>query len=195
MAANNIASLGELLDEIEEAKGERDEISVGSIFKAAGERSFGPLLLVPGLIGVSPLSGIPGMPSLIGLMVALITSQILMGRDEVWLPQWLLRRSVSRRRFEKAMRLLRKVASFVDRLIKSRLESFAGSKAKYVIAACCLLVSLAAPFMEVVPFAITGVGAAVSAFGLGLLARDGLLALLAFGFCIATAVATFIGIS
>lgn len=195
MAANDVASLEELLDEIDEAKGERDEISLGRVFKAAGQRSFGPLLLVPGLIGVSPLSGIPGMPSLIGLMVALITGQILIGRDEVWLPQWLLRRSVSRRRFEKAMRILRKVARFIDRLIKSRLEFFAGSTAKYIIAACCLLISLAAPFMEVVPFAITGVGAAVSAFGLALLARDGLLALLAFGFCIATVAATVMGLS
>ena len=43
------------------------------------------------------------------------------------------------------------------------------------------------PFMEVVPFSANLAGAALAAFGLALVARDGLLALIAFLITAATA--------
>lgn len=46
------------------------------------------------------------------------------------------------------------------------------------MAIVCMLVALAMPAMEVVPFSANGAGAALMTFGLGIVARDGLLALL-----------------
>jgi hypothetical protein len=177
-----------LMDAIIDANEGCDRISIGQAFGVVGQRSFGPVLLVPGLIALSPLSGIPGMPTLVGLMVLLVTSQLLMGRSDIWLPQFILRRSASRKRFDKAMGVMRKVARFVDKLIKPRLCFLTKGVAQYAIASVCLLLSLASPLLELLPFVITGVGAAVSAFGLALLAEDGLLALLALLFCIATGI-------
>ena len=185
---DTIMTLEGLLDEISEENEGRDPVNIGQVFDVAGERSFGPMLLVPGLIALSPLSGIPGIPTIVGLMVLLITSQILLRRSEIWLPQFVLKRSASRSRFDKALKLLRKVARFVDRLVKPRMVYFAEGPANYVVAALCLLLSIAAPLLEFLPFLITGVGAALTAFGLSLLSKDGLLALLALGFCIATAI-------
>ena len=42
------------------------------------------------------------------------------------------------------------------------------------------------PVMEVIPFSASGAGAALTAFGLALIARDGLMALLALIFTVAT---------
>ena len=42
--------------------------------------------------------------------------------------------------------------------------------------------------MEFVPFSATGAGAALTAFGLALIARDGLVTLIALGVTLATAV-------
>lgn len=48
------------------------------------------------------------------------------------------------------------------------------------IAAACLIIGLALPPMDFVPFSATGGGAALTAFGLSVIAHDGVLALLAF---------------
>ena len=48
-----------------------------------------------------------------------------------------------------------------------------------MIAIVCVLLAAAMPPMELVPFSANGAGAALVAFGLALIARDGLLAVLA----------------
>jgi hypothetical protein len=176
-------NLEDLLNGIEEANEGKDRIRLATAFKAVGQRSFGPMLLLPGLIAASPLSGIPGMPTLVGLMVFLIVSQLLLGREEFWLPQLVLRRSISRVRFEQAIGVIRKGARVIDRFLKPRLTFLTDGPGMYVIAGLCLVLSLAAPALELLPFVITGVGFGVSAFGLALLAHDGLLALIAYLFC------------
>jgi hypothetical protein len=185
---DRITDLAGLLDQLDAVSEGKDEISVEAVLKTVGQRSFGSLLLLPGLMALSPLSGIPGMPTLFGVMVLLITSQLLMGRTEFWLPQFILRRAVSRSKLDKAVKTLRPVARFMDRLSKPRLRFLAEEPAVYVIAAFCLLVSLITPLLELLPFAISIVGGAVSAFGLALISHDGVLAMLAFAFCIAAVV-------
>lgn len=177
-----IHNLQSLLDQIEKSTEGDDSISVDAVLKATGKRSFGPMLLIPGLIALSPLSGIPGMPTIVGIMVLLIAGQLLVGRSEFWFPKFILRRSISRPRFEKAAGAMRSVARYVDKLLKQRLSVLTKGPATYTIAALCLLLSLIAPVLELLPFAITGLGAALTALGLALIADDGLLALIALGF-------------
>ena len=184
----DIENLEGLLDTLAATAEDKDEISIEEVLTAIGPRSFGPILLIPGLIAVSPLSGIPGMPTLVGLMVLLITGQLLIGRSEFWLPELVRRRSASRERFEKALKFIRPVARFIDRLLKPRLRFLTEGAAVYVIAGLCLLVSLITPALELLPFAISIVGGAVTTFGLALISHDGIPAILAAAFCIATGV-------
>ena len=46
----------------------------------------------------------------------------------------------------------------------------------------CIIIAISMPAMEVVPFVANAAGAALTAFGLSLIAHDGLLALIAFVF-------------
>lgn len=174
-----IKTLEGLLDRIAQENRGRERVTIESAVKAAGSRSFGPLLLVPGLIAFSPLSGIPGVPTMVGVMVFLISGQLLIGRAAFWFPQFVLRRSVSKRRFKQAMKMLRKVARFMDRLLKPRLCFLVEGVATYFIAAVSLAMALVAPLLELLPFVISGVGAVLTCFGFGLLARDGVLVLVA----------------
>ena len=48
------------------------------------------------------------------------------------------------------------------------------------MAVICMAVAAAMPLMEVIPFSANGAGLALMAFGLAIVARDGLLALMAF---------------
>jgi hypothetical protein len=57
---------------------------------------------------------------------------------------------------------------------------FVNGTAKYVIAIVCIFIALMLPFMEVVPFSANAGGLAIVAFGLALIASDGLLSLFSF---------------
>jgi hypothetical protein len=185
--AEELSTLEQLLDRIGEARDERDEVSLGMIVETIGSRAFGPLLLMAGVVLFSPLSGIPGVPTFIGILVLLIGVQLLFGKEQFWYPQWLLKRSVARSKIGKALKWLRPPARLIDRVVKPRWKIFIRGTARYVIASICVLISLCMPVMELVPFSSAGAGAALSTFGLALVAEDGLLAIIAYGLTALTA--------
>ena len=147
---------------------------------AIGGRSFGPLLLVAGIIMTSPLSGIPGVPTTMGLLLLLIAIQLLLRKQHCYLPRWLLKRSMAHERVAKAINWLRPAARFIDRYLRPRLLLFVQGLRIKLIAIICIVVAVGLPVMELVPFSAHAAGIALTAFGLALIASDGLLALIAF---------------
>lgn len=178
--AEQVRNLQHMLDQIAQAQTEADSVSLGAIVQAVGTRSFGPLLLLAGILTVSPLSGIPGMPTFMGVMVLLVAGQMLVARPCFWLPGWLVRRSIARSKLDRALQFMRKPARWIDRGIKPRLQPLVGTTGSWSIALVCTLLGLSMPPMEVVPFSVNAVGAILVVFGLALIGRDGLLALAAF---------------
>ncbi|HEU4618187.1 MAG TPA: exopolysaccharide biosynthesis protein [Gammaproteobacteria bacterium] len=179
-AAKEPKNLEQLLDKLGQAPDEADEkVTVDDILKAVGRRSFGPLLLVTGLLAASPISAIPGMPTTLGVLVALIAVQMLLRRDRFWLPQWIVRRKVSREKFCKGLGWMRKPALFIDRFLRPRLEVVTNQGGLYTIALLCSLIGVAMPSLEIVPFSAHIAGLALTAFGLSLIAHDGLVGLIA----------------
>lgn len=174
-----IQSFTQLLEQLAKSPQGRERITLGQVFEATGQRSFAPLLLIAGLILFSPLSGIPGVPSLMALVVLLVSLQILMLRRYLWLPQWLLRRSVSEAKFQQALHWVHTPAQVVDRWLRPRFPMLVHRSGTLVIAAFCSAIALALPVMEIVPFSATIAGLALTTFGLALVAHDGLLALIA----------------
>lgn len=175
-----ITSLQEMLDRINESADEEGRVSLGKIVESVGDRSFGPLLLMVGVIMTSPLSGMPGVPTTMGVLILLIAGQLLFGKDHFWLPRLVLKRSIAQEQVEKAVRWLRPAARFIDRWLRPRLPAFIKGVSIYVISLVCATIAVVMPIMELVPFSVHGAGLAVTAFGLALISRDGLLALLAF---------------
>jgi hypothetical protein len=159
----------------------QEKTTVANIIKVIGSRSFGPLLLLIGIILFSPLSGIPGMPTAMGVFLLLIALQLLFGRKYFWLPDWLLKRSVTRTKLNKSLKWLRPVSSFVDRFLEPRLTVFIHGPGLYAIALICTVIAVCLPIMELIPFSASTAGAVLTFFGLSLISDDGLLALIAFG--------------
>lgn len=182
--SRELTNLEQLLDRIAEAARDRERVTLDEIIESVGRRSFGPLLLLAGVLTVSPLSGIPGMPTTMGIFTMLIGSQLLLGRKYFWLPRWLLKRSVARNRLEKALKWLRPPARYIDRLLRPRLAFMLQGPGIYAIALICTMMAVTMPFMEVVPFSVNGVGAALATFGVAMIANDGLVVLIAFTFTI-----------
>lgn len=174
-----ITDLEELLDRINEAAEGRDAVALGEILESIGTRSFGPLLLLPGLVTVVPgLGDIPGVTASMAVFVLLIAGQLLFRRKHLWLPKWLLNRSVTHDKLVKGIAWMRRPARFVDRWLQPRLKMFSNETA---VAATCIVVGCVMPLTELVPFGAIAAGVALLAFGLALVADDGLLALIAFG--------------
>lgn len=178
-----LTNLEQLFDCIGDAAAQKpdEKVSIDSIMDMIGRRSFGPLLLLAGLVILAPVIGdIPGVPSIMGMFVFLIAIQLLIGQEHFWLPNWLLERAISSEKLAKAVFWLQKPAHFIDKLIRPRLLIFVNGTAKYMIAVVCILIALMLPFMEVVPFSANAGGLALVAFGLALIAKDGLLSLFSF---------------
>src|SRR5690606_8878052 len=73
-------SVIELLDRISEVAEESEEPSFEEVMHAVGRRSFGPLLLFVGVVTVAPGVGdIPGVPTVMGFFVLLVSVQLLFG--------------------------------------------------------------------------------------------------------------------
>lgn len=178
--AEELTNLEQLLDRIHKAKEDQDPVTLGMIVREIGGRSFGPLLLMAGVVLFSPLSGIPGLPTFLGVFVLLIGLQLLMGKEHFWLPQWLLKCSVTRDHVSKALSWLHAPARAIDRWLKPRLQVFISGAGKYSIAVICTLIGAGLPVMELIPFSSSGAGAALTVFGFALIANDGFLGLLAF---------------
>lgn len=175
-----LTSLEQLLDRIDEAGNGEEAVSLDMLMGTIGKRSFGPVLLLIGLILVSPLSGIPTLPSTMGVAVLLIALQMLVRRKHIWLPGWILRRQIGQSKLAKASQWLRRPARFVDRLIKERLSVLVDGPASWPIALVCLVLAVTLPLFEPLPFAASSAGLALTCFGLAMIAHDGVLALLAY---------------
>lgn len=175
------ADIEELLDRIEAGAADRSHVSIGEMMDSVGRRTFGPVVLLVGLILVTPLSGVPGMPSLMGLLTLLTLGQVLMGRTHFWLPGWLAQRQIPRKKLVQGLELLRPPARRIDRLIRPRLTPLVKGPGLYVMALACMIISVALPATEVVPFSASIAGLALMTFGLSIISKDGLLALFAWG--------------
>lgn len=171
-----LVSLQAVMDRLQTA-GEGDTVSVSDILQAVGPRSFGPVMLVPALIILSPVSGIPMVPTFGAVIITLVALQLMIGRHHVWLPKWLLKRKLKRWTLDRAVRFLYPMARVVDRFTRPRLKLFTRPPFRQLIALLCILAAATMPLLEPVPFMATTAAAIIALYSLALIARDGLLAL------------------
>ncbi|WP_043316688.1 exopolysaccharide biosynthesis protein [Microbulbifer sp. HZ11] len=178
--SERIQNLSQLVQQLEAMAESSDHITLDKVLDAMGDRSFAPVILLAGLILFSPLSGIPGMPTLMGILLLLISTQMLMLRHHLWLPQWLLTRTIPKSPLMHGLSWIEKPAAHLDRWLRPRLGIMVYRAGSLATAGICSVIALLLPLMEIIPFSASLAGLALIAFGLALVARDGALELLAF---------------
>ncbi|UWR22572.1 exopolysaccharide biosynthesis protein [Sulfitobacter sp. S190] len=172
--------LNGLLDGIEEAADTGGDVTVRDILDHIGDRSVLPFILLIAVLLVSPLSGIPGVPTVCACMIILLSAQSLIGRRRLWLPGALLRRGLSGKRLAQAVEWLRGPARFIDRHSHPRLRWLTRNPLRIIALSCCVIVPVGWPFLEILPF-VSSIGAGtVALLTFGLFARDGLYVLLGY---------------
>ena len=191
-------SMGDVLGELDELAANHDEVRVADVLDDFGARSFGPFIMIPAVLEITPVGGIPGVPTVLALFIALIAVQLLIGRDHVWMPQFVQRRAVGSKKLHKAVGKLKGMADFLDRHSKGRLEGLTKGTAIKLVAAVIIALCCTVPPLEFLPFASTIPMLAIAVLGLALTVRDGALllgSLLFAGLATALGLATYFGSS
>jgi len=172
----NNRPVGRITDELDDVVRSGDP-RLRDLVEGFGRSSFLPVMVVPALLVVSPLSGIPLFSSACGLTIAFVAAQMLWpGRDHLWLPGFLMDRTIDGDKARKAMPKIRKAASWLDRHATGHGWRLMRRPVRLLLETLCLLCGAAMPFLEVVPFSSSILGFAVLMFATALLTRDALFA-------------------
>jgi len=181
-------SLTEVLDEVEERVNAGDaqsaDMSMRDLLSAVGRQSYGPLLLIIGVLAISPATVVPGMTWFAAALTLLVAGQMALGLKHLWLPRWVLDAKAPRRLVRASVREARGWSVKISGLLRPRLTFLARPPFVNVVALLCVGAALITFPLGLIPFAPLAPGLAVVAFGLGMTARDGLWLLLgtaAFG--------------
>lgn len=165
-------SLTGLVDRIVEVTDE-DKVGLDRLVVAVGHASFTPLLLIPAIAVATPLSGIPLFSTMMGILIFLVSVQMLFRHEHLWLPQWLLRRQANSTRVRATFERIRPVMQWLDTHTHERLSFLVHRPLIFIPQILCVLTGLMMPLLEFVPFSSSLAGIAVALLAFGMLARDG----------------------
>ncbi|MBM7068971.1 exopolysaccharide biosynthesis protein [Actibacterium sp. 188UL27-1] len=185
--------LPQIIDDLRDA-GDEEVVTVADVFETIGGASYAPALLVPALILITPLSGIFGVPTILALIMLLISAQALVRRRDLWLPSMLLRRGVPTRRFNQVLDTMDEPVRWVDRFSRKRLNVLISGPLSWIPFLLTALICIAIPPMEIIPLLSSVAALSIAFMAFGLLARDGVFVLLGYGIFagVATALLTFL---
>ena len=159
------------------------DTTVGTLIDALGSQAFGAAIfvfaapnLVPNPPGTSPILGIP---------LLFLSSQLLLGRERLWLPQWVRRRSLSHQFVSSFVNRIAPLLARLEHLLKPRHGGLVNTGfARRMIGLATLplaaILLLPLPFVHILP------GAAVALLAAGLAERDGLAVAVGYAIVIAS---------
>ena len=154
-----------------------DKVAFETLLAGFGPAAFPPCLLVPALLVVSPLSGIPLFSSFCALVICLVAAQGAWGRHKIWLPAFLARREMSGAQLRRAADALHYVVRVSEYVTRPRLAFLTAPPMNRVIYGVVILIAACVPLLELVPFASSLIGLVVALLAIALLTRDGLVLL------------------
>lgn len=170
-------TLTALLDQLDQSN-DRAELSVDDVIYAIGERGYAPLTLILALIAMLPTGAVPGVPTVCGVSIALVSLQLAFGKRYPWLPARLRRVSISHARYTKTAERIKPWTRRLDRLVRPRLDALVEGGAARAIGLLFVVLALCMPPLELLPFAAAAPASAIALISLGLAGRDGLWVLL-----------------
>ena len=111
-------------------------MSIGWLIAELGERSFGLTLLLMAVIAL-----IPGVSTIVGLLIAWPSIQLILGHGKASLPQALARREIQVERLTRVIEIVVPRLAWVERLIRPR-WSIVFKTVRRVVGTATLLVGL-----------------------------------------------------
>lgn len=132
------------------------------------ERAFGLMILILAIPCLVP--ALYGVPQIVGIPILLLAGQMLVGRQEPWLPGAVLDRRVSKAWLDRMADFATKRMRWFERLSRPRLTLFTQGWAERAAALFMILATLTI----VLPMTNTVPSVALALLSVGLIQRDGL---------------------
>ena len=149
------------------------------------ERAYGLLILLLSIPCLVP--GLYGVPQVVGVIIILVAAQLLVGREEPWLPRWMLELRAKGSWLKAMADFAESKLAWIDRLSRPRLRRFASGAGEKLAAVFMILATLTI----VLPMTNTIPSIALALLSVGLIQRDGLFVI--GGAAVATAWLTLLG--
>ncbi|RKX35450.1 MAG: exopolysaccharide biosynthesis protein [Verrucomicrobia bacterium] len=168
-------SLSESLNKLLATEGGH-AISLGEILDRVGPKGFGLLLMVLSLPSALPIPA-AGYSTPFGVIFVFLGVQMLTGRREPWLPGWARRLTFKASLAEKMIQGAAKAFSFLEHLVKPRLEWVAGRSGMAIMS--LLVMTMACLMILPIPLTNTAPAGVIFLIGVSICERDGLFAIAA----------------
>jgi hypothetical protein len=167
-------------------QGESERVTIGEILDALDNRAFGLATLLFAIPSVIPMP--PGVPTVVGIALLIVSIQMVLGREDLWLPSLLSKRSFSRKALVDGFLKIKPQLDFIERFTRPRLLFLTGRLATVMIG----IVILAMAVVLILPLPPGGnfpPALACAVLGMGLVERDGAIVLLGLVVTVAASIA------
>lgn len=151
-------------------------VTLGEIIHRLGHRAFGAMFFLFAAPNWLPMP--PGASAFLGFPLVLLSPQMLFGVRGPWLPDFIDERPIKRERVAQAFEKIIPWLEKIQKVSRPRLTFLFGSVGDRAIALVCFLLSLV--LILPIPLGNMAPAAAIALFGLAMLQRDGILALIAY---------------
>jgi hypothetical protein len=155
-----------------------ETVTLGQLMNIMERRSFGAVILLLGLIAISPLTVVPGATWTVAAVTLLFSVQLLFGMQHPWLPKRLLDLKMPRDQLIKFVKASRKMAHTADKLTAPRLRILTKPPLVIGVALLCIAAALITFPLGLIPLAPVLPGVAILLMGIALTARDGVFLIL-----------------
>lgn len=146
-------------------------VTLEDFMNALGNRAFGVAIMVFALANLL-IANIPGISTVLGLPLILISIQMVMGYHRPWLPKKLAQRQFKRATFERMLRRAARVLRSIEKLIRPRLLALSSQRAERWLGIINLAMSIVLALPIVLGNWLPAWGLAFIA--LGMIERDGI---------------------
>ncbi len=157
-----------------------EAITVRDFITLLGDRSFALCILIFSLPNSLPLPGIPGLSTLTGIPILIISLQMVWGKESIWLPKKVAHKEISQGLLSKIIGKSIPYVARLEKFLHPRLGLFCSNGGErligVIIAIMAFILSLPIVGGNFLP------GFSISLLAIAMLERDGLFALLAIIF-------------
>lgn len=170
-----IRTLSGLLEDLR-ASLDGERTSVHSLLEGLHERGFGVVIMIFSLPLCIPVPKPPGISTVFGIPLLLLTLQQAVGQHTVWMPEWVRRRHIKTQNLISVLNYAIPVSKRLETLLRPRLEWVTQDSASRMTG---LLGALMSAFISIpLPGSNTIPGIAVTLMAAGVMMRDGACVLL-----------------
>ena len=155
-------------------RGESNKVSVEQILDALDARSFGLAVLLFSLPSIVPMP--PGVPTVVGIILLIVAVQMVVGREDLWLPGILSKREFDRKAIVGAFEGLAPRLQMIERVMKPRLLFMTGRVGAVFIGVIVLIMAIVL-ILPLPPGGNFPPALACAVLGMGLAQRDGAIVL------------------